>query len=171
MQTRSRVGRSGSDQATVGRTTSPFGDSLREFVLHSLSERGARPAYETFPAGTSSPAGSYLKCRLKLRAIGECTGLSPMGNWVVPEAPRRRYWLRAESMFRSPVPARGKGRVDELPVRMGRGVSVSSCMARRFTAHWARPSSAILSAHSRRQRWRTKLLRSGFNLAKRCRES
>jgi hypothetical protein len=28
-----------------------------EFVLHSLSERGARPAYETFPAGTSSPAG------------------------------------------------------------------------------------------------------------------
>jgi hypothetical protein len=35
----------------------PPGDSLREFVLHSLSKRGARPAYETFPAGPSSPAG------------------------------------------------------------------------------------------------------------------
>ena len=42
----------------------PSGDSLREFVLHSLSERGARPAYETFPAGTSSPAGRYVKCVL-----------------------------------------------------------------------------------------------------------
>jgi hypothetical protein len=35
----------------------PSGDSLREFVLHSLRLQGARPAYETFPAGTSSPAG------------------------------------------------------------------------------------------------------------------
>ncbi len=29
----------------------PSGDSLREFVLHSLNPKGARPAYETFPCG------------------------------------------------------------------------------------------------------------------------
>ena len=71
MQTRSREGRSGNDRATVGRTTSPFGDSLREFVLHSLSKRGARPAYETFPAGTSSPAGRSVKETLELQQLGE----------------------------------------------------------------------------------------------------
>ncbi len=49
-------GGSGSDAATGGRTTSPFGDSLREFVLHSLNAKGARPAYETFPTKTSSPS-------------------------------------------------------------------------------------------------------------------
>lgn len=63
----------------------------------------------------------YLKCRLKLSAIGERTGMSPLGYWVVSEAPRRRYRLRAESMFRYPVPAQGAGRVDELPVHTGRG--------------------------------------------------
>jgi hypothetical protein len=49
----------------------PTGDSLREFVLHSLNARGARPAYETFPAGTSSPAGRSVKETLELKQLGE----------------------------------------------------------------------------------------------------
>ena len=50
---RGRGGASG-DQATVGRTTSPFGDSFG--VCSPLPKLlGARPAYETCPAGTSSP--------------------------------------------------------------------------------------------------------------------
>jgi hypothetical protein len=53
-QTRSEVVSSRSDQATVGRTTSPFGDSYG--VCSPLPKLlGARPAYETCPPGTSSP--------------------------------------------------------------------------------------------------------------------
>ena len=54
----------------------PTGDSLREFVLHSLNAKGTRPAHETFPAGTSSPAGRYVQCPLPLRTLGASLSLS-----------------------------------------------------------------------------------------------
>ena len=82
MQTRSREGRS-ERRPGNGRSHNkpPSGDSLREFVLHSLSKRGARPAYETFPSGTSSPAGRYRKERLN---YGPCSVSQPIPSLPPP---------------------------------------------------------------------------------------
>ena len=66
-----------------------------EFVLHSLSKRGARPAYETFPTRRSSPAG---------RSVTETLRLSPPTKRPAPFPEKsRRCRRRPQTPEKSPM--------------------------------------------------------------------